>query len=95
MEFRPLATAVVLAVSSALASCGSSSGSCAGAADVNPAVAALTDDLQKAEADGRVDRTKAAEGMSHMLAAGQAYASSRDYRAFCSELAKIRRDSGL
>ncbi len=96
MDFHPFAMAIALTLSLALAACGSSStGSCASAADVNPAVAALTDELQKAEADGKIDRVKAAEGMARMLTAGQSYTSSQDYRTFCSELAKIRRDSGL
>ena|SRR5260221_9354354 len=96
MHFRPFAIAVAVTLSVALAACGSPlSNSCAGAADVNPTVAALTDDLLKAEADGKIDRAKAAESMSRMLAAGQTYATSRDYRTFCSELAKIRHDSGL
>lgn len=83
-------------MSLALAACGSSSsGSCASADDVNATVSALTEDLQKAEADGKLDRAKAAEGMSRMLTAGQAYATSHDHRAFCTELVKIRRDSGL
>ena len=96
MDLRPIAGALALMMSLVLAACGSSSsGSCSSAEEVNTAGSALTDDLQKAEASGKLDRAKAAEGMSRMLTAGQAYATSHDYRAFCAELAKIRRDYGL
>ena len=74
---------------------GSTSGSCSSADDVNPAMSALSEALQKAEADGKLDRVKAADSMSRMLNASQTYASNQDYRAFCTEIAKIRHDSGL
>ena len=96
MNCRPLAIGV-LVCSLAMTGCGagSTAGSCASAEDVNPAMSALSEALQKAEADGKLDRVKAAESMSRMLNAGQTYASNRDYRTFCTEIAKIRRDSGI
>ncbi len=96
MNCRPLAIGA-LVCSLAMTGCGagSTSASCSSADDVNPTMSALSEALQKAEADGKIQRAKAAEGMSRMLNASQTYSSSRDYRAFCTEIAKIRHDSGL
>ena len=94
MFVRPLAGALLLSL--ALTGCGSPlSASCSSVADVNPAGAAVTEDIQKAEADGKIDRGKAAEAMARVVNAGQAYEKSRDYRAFCTEIAKIRQDTGV
>lgn len=96
MDFRSIAIAGAVISSFALTACGSSSsGSCSSAADIVPTVSALTDELQKAEGDGKIDRAKVAESMSRVLAAGQTYVSNQDVRAYCAELAKIRHDSGL
>jgi hypothetical protein len=85
-----------LFMSLALTGCGASlSTSCSSSADVNPAGAALTDDIQKAEAAGKIDRGKAAEAMARVMNAGQAYEKSHDVGAFCSEIGKIRKAAGV
>ena len=71
------------------------SGSCSSASDVNPSGAALTDDIQKAEAAGKIDRAKAADAMGRVMSAAQAYEQAHDVKAFCSEISKIRKDTGL
>jgi hypothetical protein len=85
-----------LLMSLALAACSASSGdSCSSKEDVGNMSFALGDDLQKAEADGKIDRAKTAEAMGRILAAGQTFATNRDRRAYCAALAKIRKDVGL
>lgn len=94
MRVRPLAGALLLSL--ALAGCGvSTSTSCSSKTDVNPAGSILTDDIQKAESAGKIDRGKAADAMGRVMAAGQAYEKDRDVRAFCAALAKIRKDTGV
>ncbi|MBI1210738.1 MAG: hypothetical protein GC190_04700 [Alphaproteobacteria bacterium] len=88
--------ALALLASLSLTGCGSSiSKGCSSASDVNPAGAALTDDIQKAEASGKLDRGKAAEAMARVMNAAQTYEQSHDVGAFCTEIAKIRKDSGV
>jgi hypothetical protein len=95
MHVRPLVGALLLTFS--LGACDSPllSTSCSSASDVNPAGAALTDDIQKAEAAGKIDRARAAEAMGRVMSAAQTYDTKRDAKAFCGEIAKIRKDVGL
>ena len=94
MYVRPIVAA--LALSLTLSACDSPlSTGCSAASDVNPAGAALTDDIQKAEAAGKLDRGKAADAMARVMSAAQTYEKSHDVGAFCSEMGKIRKDSGL
>lgn len=72
-----------------------SSNSCSSPEDVAQLASVLGDDLQKAEESGKIDRVKTAEAMGRMLAAGQNLTATRDRRAYCSALDKIRRDTGL
>jgi hypothetical protein len=86
----------LLALSLALAGCDSPLlQSCSSAEDVNPAGSALTSDITKAEAAGKLDRAKAAEAMANVMSAGQAYEQNHDARAFCAALTKIRKDNSL
>jgi hypothetical protein len=89
-------TACVVLWSFALVACdASSSNSCSSREELAQLAAALGDDLQSAEASGKIDRTKAAEAMGRMLTAGQTFETKRDRRAYCAALDKIRKDSGL
>ena len=89
-------TVGVLLMALALGACSASSGdSCSSKEDVAQMSTALGDDLQKAEASGKIDRSKTAEAMGRMLTAGQTFAANRDRRAYCAALAKIRQDTGL
>lgn len=95
MYVRPLACALLLSLS--LSACDSPfiPGQCSSRSDVNPAGSKLTDDIQKAEAAGKLDRTRAAEAMGRVMSAAQTYETKRDVAAFCAEIAKIRKDAGL
>jgi len=95
MYVRPLIGALL--VSFVLSACDSPllPGSCSSASDVNPAGASLTDDIQKAEAAGKLDRARAAEAMGRVMGAAQTYETKRDVKAFCAEIAKIRKDTGV
>jgi len=94
MYGRPIVAA--LAVSLFLSACDSPlTTGCSSASDVNPAGAALTDDIQKAEAAGKLDRGKAADAMARVMTAAQTYEKSHDVSAFCTDIGKIRKDSGL
>ena len=94
MYLRPL---VCVLIALTLAACDSAllPTSCTSAADVNPAGARLTDDIQKAEASGKLDRARAADAMGKVMAAAQTYEQKRDVKAFCAEIAKIRDVAGL
>jgi hypothetical protein len=70
-------------------------GGCSTADDVNPSGARLTDDIQKAEAAGKLDRGKAAEAMARVMNAAQTYEQNHDVAKFCTEIGKIRKDTGV
>jgi hypothetical protein len=94
MHIRSIVGAMLISLT--LAACSASSGdSCSSKEDVAQMSSALGDDLQKAEANGKLDRSKTAEAMGRMLTAGQTFAANRDRRAYCAALAKIRQDTGL
>ena len=94
MQVRPIATTLFTLL--LLTACDSPlSTGCSSASDVNPAGATLTDDIQKAEAAGKIDRGKAADAMARVMTAAQTYEKAHDVKAFCTELGKIRKDSGV
>ena len=94
MPFRSIASAMLLALT--LTACDASSvSSCSSKENVTLMVSALSDDLQKAEGSGKLDRAKTADAMGRMLTAGQAFAANQDRRAYCAALGKIRQESGL
>jgi hypothetical protein len=94
MQVRPIAASLFALF--LLTACDSPlSSGCSSASDVNPAGAKLTDDIQKSEAAGKIDRGKAADAMARVMNAAQTYEKSHDVRAFCTELGKIRKDSGV
>ena len=94
MPFRSIASAMLLALT--LAACdASSSSSCSSKEAVTQMVSALSDDLQKAEGSGKLDRAKTADAMGRMLSAGQTFAANQDRLAYCAALGKIRQESGL
>ena len=94
MPIRSIAGAMLMSL--ALAACDASSGgSCDSKEDIAQMVSSLSDDLQKAESSGRLDRTKTADAMGRMLNAGQTFAANRDRHAYCAALGKIRQDTGL
>ena len=94
MYSRPFAAALFLSLG--LAGCDSPllSG-CSTAEDVNPSGAKLTDDISKAEAAGKLDRGKAAEAMARVMNAAQGYEQNHDVNKFCTEVGKIRKDTGV
>ncbi len=90
---RSFAVAAVLCLSIGLAACeGSAAGTtaCSTAADVAHKVTALTDDLAKARATGKLSDERAGEVAAAMLAAG-----TKDPSAYCIALDKVRTGSGL
>lgn len=95
MYVRPLAFALFLSFGLSACDSGLLPTQCSSASDVNPAGARLTDDIQKAEAAGKLDRTRAAEAMGRVMATAQTYETKRDVTAFCADIAKIRKDAGL
>jgi hypothetical protein len=94
MRLRPIVSAMLVSLS--LAACDSPLATgCSSGSDVNPAGATLTDDIQKAEAAGKIDRGKAADAMARVMNAAQSYEKTHDVRSFCAEIGKIRKDSGV
>jgi hypothetical protein len=77
-----------------LAGCeGAARDACSTAADVAVKITALTDDLNKAQASGKIDTLTAGDIAAQMMEAGSAHGA--DHRAYCRALDKIRQDAKL
>lgn len=87
--------ALLVGLSIGLAACeGSAHGACASAEDVAQKITALTDDLNKAQAQGKIDAMTAGDIAARIMQAGAKHAAG-DHHAYCSALDKVRQDSGL
>lgn len=90
-----VAVAVVLGgLSLGLAGCeGAARTACANAEDVAVKMTALTDDLNKAQASGKIDALTAGGIAAKIMDAGARHRS--DHRAYCRALDEIRQDAKL
>jgi hypothetical protein len=85
-----------MGLSLGLAACeGSAAGTCSTTFDVGAKLTALTDDLKKAQAAGKVDDMTAGEIAAKIMDAGTKYGSGPDRRAYCTALDRIRVDAKL
>ncbi len=93
---RGMTLLAVLGLSIGLAACeGSAAGSCAKAEDVAAKLTALTDDLERSRAAGKIDAATAGEIAAKIIEAGTKYGMESDHRSYCAALDKVRKDSGL
>jgi hypothetical protein len=72
---------------------GAARNACSTATDVAVKVTALTDDLNKAQASGKIDTLTAGDIAGEIMEAGGTHAA--DHRAYCRALDKIRQDAKL
>ena len=90
-----MAVAVLLGgLSLGLAGCeGAARNACSSAEDVAVKLTALTDDLNKAQASGKIDTAAAGDIAAQIMEAGTTHGT--DHRSFCRALDKIRQDTKL
>jgi len=91
----PALAAALCAV--ALAACDGSAagGACADVKGVGAKITAMTDDLKKAQASGKIDAARAGDIGGQILAAGVKFAGAGRTHDYCMALDRIRKDSGF
>lgn len=93
---RSVVALALMGLSLGLAACeGSAAGTCSSTVEVGTKLTALTDDLKKAQASGKIDDVTAGEIAAKIMEAGDKLGSGPDRRTYCNALDRIRVDAKL